>query len=120
MKTWKSSADPDYAAKKARVDQLYAIADRATEPAPGGVDAAVASAGAADVPGDPEVVFCMDEFGPLNLQPRPGHQCARRAGTTRGPGEPPRPRRRPRITVPAGCGTCSGRWTWPVTRCTGT
>jgi hypothetical protein len=36
VKTWKSSADPDYAAKKARVDQLYAIADRATEPAAGG------------------------------------------------------------------------------------
>jgi hypothetical protein len=27
VKTWKASADPDYAAKKARVDQLYAIAD---------------------------------------------------------------------------------------------
>lgn len=78
VKTWKSSADPDYAAKKARIDQLYAIADRATEPAPG----------------DPEAVFCLDEFGPLNLQPRPGHQWARRAGTARGPGEPPRPRRR--------------------------
>jgi hypothetical protein len=24
---WKASADPDYAAKKARVDHLYAVAD---------------------------------------------------------------------------------------------
>ena len=39
-------------------------------------------------------MFCLDEFGPLNLQPRPGHQWARRAGTPREPGEPPRPRRR--------------------------
>jgi hypothetical protein len=22
-------------------------------------------------PGDPDVVFCVDEFGPLNLQPHP-------------------------------------------------
>jgi DDE superfamily endonuclease len=36
----------------------------------------------------------VDELGPLNLQPRPGHQWARRAGTAREPGEPPRPRRR--------------------------
>ena len=27
VKTWKASADPDYAAKKARVDYLYAVAD---------------------------------------------------------------------------------------------
>ncbi len=44
MKTWKASADPDYAAKKARVDHLYAIAD------------GEAAAG----PGDPELVFCVD------------------------------------------------------------
>ena len=94
MKTWKSSADPEYAAKKARIDQLYAIADGETAPAAGGAEAVSASAGAADGPGDPEIVFCLDEFGPLNLQPRPGHQWARRAGTAREPGEPPRPRRR--------------------------
>jgi transposase len=52
VKTWKASADPDYAAKKARVDHLYAIAD------------GEAAAG----PGDPDVVVCVDEFGPLNLQ----------------------------------------------------
>jgi hypothetical protein len=27
--------------------------------------------------GDPEVVFCADEFGPLNLQPRPGRVHSR-------------------------------------------
>ena len=43
-KTWKASKDPRYAAKKARVEHLYAIADR--EAAPG--------------PGDPQVVICVD------------------------------------------------------------
>ena len=80
VKTWKASADPEYAAKKARVDQLYAIAD---------------GEGAAG-PGDPDVVYCVDEFGPLNLQPRPGRAWARRGGTARDPGE--RPRRRLRAT----------------------
>src|SRR5512147_341281 len=51
IKTWKSSTDPDYEAKKNRILELYAIADG---PAPPG-------------PGDPTVVICMDEFGPLNL-----------------------------------------------------
>jgi transposase len=53
LKTWKASADPRYAEKKARVEQLYAVADR--EAVPGD--------------GDPEIVFCVDEFGPVNLQP---------------------------------------------------
>ena len=78
VKTWKQSSDPDYAAKKARVDHLYALAD------------GEAAAG----PGDPQVVICLDEFGPLNLQPRPGRQWARRAGTARDPGEGPRRRLR--------------------------
>ena len=97
VKTWKSSADPDYAAKKARIDHLYAVADGEAAPAPAsgtGAEAAPASAAAAGSPADPGAVFCLDEFGPLNLQPRPGHQWARRAGTAREPGEPPRPRRR--------------------------
>jgi hypothetical protein len=25
-------------------------------------------------PGDPAVAICVDEFGPLNLQPHPGRQ----------------------------------------------
>ena len=76
VKTWKASADPDYDAKKARVEHLYAIADGEADPGPG----------------DPGAVFCMDEFGPLNLQPRPGRQWARRGGAARDPGEAPRPR----------------------------
>jgi hypothetical protein len=78
VKTWKASADPDYAAKKARVDHLYAIADGE----------------AAARPGDPDVVVCVDEFGPLNLQPRPGRAWARIGGTARDPGEAPRRRLR--------------------------
>ena len=35
MKTWKKSADPDYEAKKARVEHLYAIADGEVAPEPG-------------------------------------------------------------------------------------
>ena len=58
VKTWKTSTDPDYEAKKNRVLELYAIADGRKEPGPG----------------DPCVVMCMDEFGPLNLQPHPGKQ----------------------------------------------
>ena len=48
LKTWKASKDPRYAAKKARIEHLFAIADRDVAP-----DA-----------GDPEIVFCVDEFGP--------------------------------------------------------
>jgi hypothetical protein len=44
VKTWKASRDPCYAAKKARIEQLYAIADREVTPEAG----------------DPEVVFCVD------------------------------------------------------------
>ena len=44
VKTWKASKDPQYAQKKARVEQLYAIADRQAVPAGG----------------DPEVIFCVD------------------------------------------------------------
>jgi hypothetical protein len=47
LKTWKTSKDPKYREKKARVGQLYVIADRETAPRDG----------------DPEVVFCVDEFG---------------------------------------------------------
>ena len=64
VKTWKASKDPDYAAKKARVEHLNAIVDREV----------------ASEPGEPEVIFCVDEFGPLNLQPRPGRQWAAVSG----------------------------------------
>ncbi|WP_229784383.1 IS630 family transposase, partial [Pilimelia anulata] len=47
-KTWKASNDPDFTAKMRRVLDLY------DHPPAGGR------------------VICVDEFGPLNLQPRPG------------------------------------------------
>jgi transposase len=86
LKTWKASADPDYAAKKARVEHLYAIADGEVTPEEG----------------EPEVVFCVDEFGPLNLQPRPGRQWAAVSGKSAEPGRAPRPRMRATYTRTAG------------------
>ncbi len=47
-KTWKHSSDPEFAAKKDRILDLY------------------------DHPPADGRVICVDEFGPLNLQPRPG------------------------------------------------
>jgi transposase len=75
IKTFKQSNDPDYEAKKNRVLELYDIADGKTPPQRG----------------DPSVVICMDEFGPLNLQPHPGHQWAPVAA---GKGNVESPRRR--------------------------
>jgi transposase len=77
IKTWKASNDPDFEEKKNRILELYAIADGIAEPGEG----------------DPTVVICMDEFGPLNLQPHPGRQWAEAA---RGPGSSESPRRRRR------------------------
>src|ERR671910_852536 len=71
--TWKQSTDPDFEAKKNRILHLYGLMD-----------------GTDDVlDGDPDVVICVDEFGPLNLQPHPGRQW-----TTRGGGGKDRRRRR--------------------------
>ncbi|WP_329135393.1 IS630 family transposase [Streptomyces sp. NBC_01476] len=86
LKTWKTSKDPDYAVKKARVEHLYAIADGEVLPEPG----------------EPEVVFCMDEFGPLNLQPHPGRQWAERGGKHKDPDRESRRRRRATYTRPHG------------------
>jgi transposase len=80
IKTWKQSNDPDFEAKKNRILELYAIADGKAEAGHG----------------DPTVVLCMDEFGPLNLQPHPGHQWAP-AAAGKGDSESPR-RRRMRAT----------------------
>jgi len=49
LRTWKRSNDPNFESKKNRILELYALAE----------------AGQA-------VVVCVDEFGPLNLQPQPG------------------------------------------------
>lgn len=64
IKTWKVSTDPDFEAKKNRILHLYDLAD---SKAPKAKD-------------DPDVVVCMDEFGPLNLQPHPGKQWAVKGG----------------------------------------
>ncbi|WP_205015936.1 IS630 family transposase [Pseudonocardia sp. EV170527-09] len=52
-KTWKASCDPEFRAKMDRILELY---DRSA---------------AGQIP-DGGRVICVDEFGPLNLQPRPG------------------------------------------------
>jgi transposase len=49
VRTWKRSNDPNFEAKRDRIVELYALA----------------KAGEA-------VVICLDEFGPLNLQPQAG------------------------------------------------
>jgi transposase len=72
--------------KKARAGHLYAIADREVTPEPA----------------EPEVIFCMDEFGQLNLQPHPGRQWAAVSGKNKEPGRTPRPRRRATYTRTAG------------------
>src|SRR5215831_15507109 len=82
LKTWKASKDPHYAAKKARIEHLYAIADGEVIPEPG----------------EPEVIFCVDEFGPLNLQPRPGRQWAAVSGKSKESGRAPRRRMRATYT----------------------
>lgn len=53
-KTWKASNDPQFAEKMTRILDLY---DRSA---------------VGQIP-DGGRVICVDEFGPLNLQPRPGH-----------------------------------------------
>jgi transposase len=82
LKTWKASKNPRFTEKKARIEQLYALADREVAPADG----------------DPEIVFCVDEFGPLNLQPRPGRQWAAVSGKGKEPGRAARPRMRATYT----------------------
>ncbi|MEZ5170567.1 MAG: IS630 family transposase [Acidimicrobiia bacterium] len=75
IKTFKVSNDPDFEAKKNRILELYDIADGTAPPGPD----------------DPSVVICIDEFGPLNLQPHSGKQWAPVAS---GRGEVNSPRRR--------------------------
>ena len=49
VRTWKKSNDPAFQPKRDRIVQLYDLADQGEA-----------------------VVICLDEFGPLNLQPQPG------------------------------------------------
>jgi hypothetical protein len=88
IKTWKQSTDPDFEAKKNRILHLYGLMD--------GTDDIEA--------GDPEVVICVDEFGPLNLQPTPGGsgRLVVAVGWRRAVGGGPP------IPAPMGCAIC-----WP-------
>jgi transposase len=86
IKTFKQSNDPDFEAKKNRILELYAIADGTAE---AGVD-------------DPTVIVCVDEFGPLNLQPHPGKQWAPSAAGKGDVAQPRRRRRRATYTRPHG------------------
>jgi transposase len=86
IKTWKISNDPDFEAKKNRVLELYDIADGKVKPKRKG----------------PTVVICMDEFGPLNLFPRPGKQWAPRIVKGEKDATPRRRRRRATYTRTAG------------------
>jgi transposase len=86
LKTWKVSNDPDFEAKKNRILELYEIADGKREPEEG----------------EPTVVICVDEFGPLNLQPHPGRQWAAVGGKGKEPDRPPRRRRRATYKRPHG------------------
>ncbi|HYB29897.1 MAG TPA: IS630 family transposase [Solirubrobacteraceae bacterium] len=82
LKTWKESKDPDYEAKKERVLSLYRLADGTRKRRHD----------------DPDHVGCLDEFGPLNLQPHPGRQWACEGGR----GHLRRRRRRATFTRPHG------------------
>jgi transposase len=64
LKTWKASKDPQYAAKKARVEHLYAIADHEVIPEPG----------------EPEVIFCVDLCRPRDYAEGQGLGLASRDG----------------------------------------
>ena len=86
IKTFKQSTDPDFEAKKNRILELYAIADGTVEPDED----------------DPTVIICIDEFGPLNLQPHPGRQWAPIAAGTGNVETPRRRRRRATYTRPHG------------------
>jgi transposase len=88
IKTWKHSNDPDFEEKKNRVLELYDLADHKVKPRKG----------------DPSIVICMDEFGPLNVLPRPGKQWAPVASnsTRATTGDPRRRRRRATFTRTAG------------------
>jgi hypothetical protein len=86
LKTWKTGKDPQHAAKKARIEHLYAIADRGIVPQDS----------------EPEVIFCAGEFGPPNLQPRPGRHWAAVSGKGKEPGRAPRPRIRAAYTRTTG------------------
>ena len=85
IKTWKQSNDPDFEVKKNRVLELYDLADGKAQRRRG----------------DPDVVMCYEEFGPLNLQPHPGRHWAERDAKG-APRSGPRRRMRATFTRPHG------------------
>jgi transposase len=104
LKTWKASDDPRCQAKKARVEHLHAIAGR--EAAPG--------------PGEPEIIFCVDESGPLNLQPGRGGGGRRPAARAKSPAAHHGAACERPVPAPPGCGTCSPLTSWARTSRMGT
>jgi transposase len=86
LKTWKASKDPRYAEKKARIEQLYAIADREVTPQAG----------------DPEVILCVDD-----CSPDPDGSGPRSAARARNPGGPRGRGYAPPTPAKPGSGTCS-------------
>lgn len=79
-RTFTLPGQPDYQIKKARVEHLYAIADGEVVPDED----------------KPQVIWCLDEFGPLNLMPRSGRQWAERGGKYKAPEREP-PSRMPSV-----------------------
>ena len=71
-------------------------------------------------PGDPTVVICVDEFGPLNLQPHPGRHWAAVGGTQKDPHRAPRRRRGRPTPARTGSAICSPRYDCRPTGSTGT
>jgi len=80
VRTWKRSNDPEFAAKRDRILALYAAAARGEA-----------------------LVICLDEFGPLNLQPQPG-------GKASGAARQAKPYARQPTPAPMACAIC-----WPPT-----
>ncbi len=105
LKTWKTSRDPDYAAKKARVEHLYAIADGEVIPEDG----------------EPEVIFsAWTSSARSTSSPIPddsGPSAADGTRTPTGSRDPVAGRPTPART---GSGTCSPPTTWPRTSSTAT
>jgi transposase len=88
IKTWKTSRDPDYAAGKARVEHLYAIADGEVIPEPGEPDVVFlhgrvrAAQPPARYPADVRIAIVCDNFSP-HLTTKRCRRAADRGGEQR-------------------------------------
>src|SRR5437016_2278278 len=99
LKTWKASKDPDYAVKKARVEHLYAIADREVIPEPG----------------EPEIFFAWTSSGRSTSSPTRAGNGRQSAASTRNQAASPGRAGAPPTGAPRGCGTCSPPTSWART-----